>query len=260
ALQEGMDPESVRTLMAGYYAAMREAVDAHAGKVVKFVGDGVMAVFGVPDVAEDDALRAVRAAAAMQSAFQPIAAAVAAQQGAALALRVGVNTGEVVVDADDADVVGDAVNVAARLESAASPGEVLVGEETWRLTRHTAAFDAVPALTLKGRAAAVTAHRLIGLNVDVDVGASDAGAPFVGRGEELATLRALFDDVVEQRRPRLATVIGSPGVGKSRLVQELRDELSDRALTVRGRCDEHAGAAFAPVAQLLEGLGDLNDI
>ncbi|MBV8979560.1 MAG: AAA family ATPase [Acidimicrobiia bacterium] len=251
AMQEHMDPESVRALMGRYYAAMREAVERHDGKVVKFVGDGVMAVFGVPEVAEDDALRGLRSAVAMQEAFAPFAA----EHG--LALRVGVNTGEVVVDTDDADVVGDAVNVAARLEAAAAPGEILVGEDTWRLTRYAAAFDAVTALTLKGRATAVAAHRLLNLEA---VGIDAHAQPFVGRNDELATLRELFDDVVERRRPRLATVIGSPGVGKSRLVQELRDQLADRAVTVRGRCDQNGAATFAPVAQLLEGLAVLDDV
>src|SRR5438067_1718248 len=161
-LQERMDPESVRALMDRYYAAMREAVEAHGGKVVKFVGDGAMAVFGVPEVAEDDALRAVRAAVDMQTAFEPLAGE------HDLALRVGVNTGEVVVDADDADVVGDAVNVAARLEGAAGPGEVVVGEDTWRLTRHAARFQAPTALALKGRAEAVAAHRLVALDEEAD--------------------------------------------------------------------------------------------
>src|SRR5581483_2590582 len=256
ALQEGMDPESVRTLMAGYYAAMREAVDAHAGKVVKFVGDGVMAVFGVPDVAEDDALRAVRAAAAMQSAFQPIAAAVAAQQGAALALRVGVNTGEVVVDADDADVVGDAVNVASRLESAAAGGDVLVGDETWRLTRQAARFEPVPALTVKGRAETVAAHRLVELTDVADVGA----APFVGRTTELSVLHGLFDTVTASGSPRLATVIGSPGVGKSRLVGELHNALGERANTLVGRVFQTGGTTFAPIIDLLRDLGDVDEL
>src|SRR4051794_8577686 len=174
-LQERMDPELVRALMGRYYASMRQAVEAHGGKVVKFVGDGAMAVFGVPEVAEDDALRAVRAAVDMQTAFEPLAGE------HDLALRVGVNTGEVVVDADDADVVGDAVNVAARLEGAAGPGEVVVGEDTWRLTRHAARFQAPTALALKGRAEAVAAHRLLGFVDDTDT----TTAPFVGRIEEL---------------------------------------------------------------------------
>src|SRR4051794_19451758 len=249
-LQERMDPESVRALMGRYYAAMREAVDAHGGKIVKFVGDGAMAVFGVPEVAEDDALRALRAAVDMQIAFETLA------HEHDLALRVGVNTGEVVVDADDADVVGDAVNVASRLEGAAGPGEIVVGEETWRLTRHAARFDAPTALILKGRTEAVAAHRLLGIDEEAEA----APSPFVGRVEELQTLRGLFDETVDHRQPRLATVIGSPGVGKSRLVHQLRTVLGDSALTVRGRCDQHGGATFPPLPHPREGSRSLPDL
>ena len=254
ALQERMDPESVRGLMARYYAVMSEAVEAFDGRVVKFVGDGVMAVFGIPGVAEDDALRSLTAAAAMQEAFSPIADDLGARYGTRLGLRIGVNTGEVVVDSDDADIVGDVVNVAARLQTAAAPGDVVVGNDTWRVTRHAAQFEPLAPLELRGRAELVDAHRL----VSIVPAAEHAAAPFVGRGAELATLQCLFDDVVAQHEPALATVIGSPGVGKSRLLEELCVSIGERARVLRGRCDPAVRATFAPVAELLHGLGPLD--
>src|SRR5205814_495972 len=129
SFQEALDPESVRRMMDRFNRVLRAAVDAHAGTFVKFTGDGLMAAFGVPAVAEDDAWRAVQTAAAMQAAFRDL------QWGGEISLRVGVNTGEVIVAEGDADVVGDVVNVAARLEAEAGAGGVLVGEETWRRTR-----------------------------------------------------------------------------------------------------------------------------
>jgi class 3 adenylate cyclase/tetratricopeptide (TPR) repeat protein len=251
-LQERMDPERVRSLMDRYYAEMRYVVEAHGGKVVKFVGDGIMAVFGVPEVAEHDALWAVRAAAAMHHAFEPLATDVRTIDDADISLRVGVNTGEVIVDADDTDVVGDAVNVAARLEQTAGSGEVLVGAETWRLTRHMASYAEAGALTVRGRMQPVPAQRLVAV-AEADLGDSAAG-PFVGRASELRSLRTLFDDVVEHQRARLATVIGSPGVGKSRLVRELGTRLGDEAIVLSGVCAPAGASTFAPVADLIAGL------
>ena len=173
--QESIDPESVRRMMDHFYAALREAVERHSGVVVKHIGDGVMAAFGVDAIAEDDAWRAVEAAAAMQEAFCGLG------WDTKLALRVGVNTGEVIVSEGERDVVGDAVNVAARLESSADAGEVLVGAETWRLTRHLAVFEAVPPLTLRGKSEPVPAYRLLSARAPL----LDAAAPFVGRVGEL---------------------------------------------------------------------------
>src|SRR5262245_9944526 len=154
ALHERLDAESVRSLMGRYYGALHAAVEAHGGTVVKLLGDGVMAAFGLPHVAEDDAMRAVRAALAMQQAFR----ALAREQTAAVGptgLRVAVNTGEVVVDAATNDLVGDPVNVAARLQDAAQDGDVVIGEATQRLVRALVTLAPLGPVALRGRAETV---------------------------------------------------------------------------------------------------------
>ncbi len=147
ALGERLDPEKLRTVMADYFAVARAAIERHGGTVEKFIGDAVMAVFGVPTVREDDALRAVRAALELRD-------------GAALDLRIGVNTGEVVTGTGETLVTGDAVNVAARLEQAAGPGEVLLGESTYQLVRDAVEAELVPPIEAKGKSEPVTAYWL----------------------------------------------------------------------------------------------------
>lgn len=248
ALQERMDPESVRALMGRCYSVLRECVERHGGRVVKFVGDGAMAVFGVPDVAEDDAARGVAAGAELVAAIEELSR----HEGAPLGLRVGINTGVVVVDEDDLDVVGDVVNVAARLEGAAAPGTVLVSDATWRLTRDSARFGSAELVPIRGRAEPVVAHPLVA----VGPGAVDEVAPtrFVGRRAELALLSSALDSAVDERVLRMVTVIGSPGVGKTRLGRELEARASDRAAVVRAGCIAEGGSAVAPIAELLDGV------
>ncbi len=242
-----MDPESVHAVMDQYYAMVREIVDEHRGRVVKFIGDGVMAVFGVPDTSEDDSLRALDAALAMHEEFEDLAFEVARDRDAVISLRVGVNTGEVIVSAGDDDVVGDAVNLAARLEHAATPGTVLVGEETWRLTRGVAVFEAVPPLAVAGKANLVNAYRLL----SVEEAAPDPRTEFVGRSDELETLAAVFDDVAASGTARLAVVLGSPGVGKTRLASELQRSLGGRATALFARCAQEGAATLAPIADVV---------
>ncbi len=251
ALGERMDPESVRTLMAPVYAAMRNEVEARGGVVAKFVGDGVMAVFGVPDVREDDAMRALDAAFGMRQTIDRLSQ----DLPSALSLKVGVNTGEVVIGAGDEDIVGDCVNVAARLEGACAPGEILVGEETWRLTRASAAYEPVAPLSLKGKAQPVPAYRLVSLERTQEAGTST----FVGRDGELGGLLEAFEEAVRTNASRLVTIVGSPGLGKTRLTRELGLALSERALVVETRCDPASGATFAPVADALRSAADIDD-
>ncbi len=249
ALGERMDPESFRAIMTPVYASMRNEVEAHGGVVTKFVGDGVMAAFGVPDIREDDAMRAVGAAVAMQQAI----ARLSLDLPVGLSLKVGVNTGEVVVGVGDEDIVGDCVNVASRLEGAAAPGEVLVGEETWRLTRGSATYEPVAPLSLKGKAQPVPAYRLVSLERTQEA----AAASFVGRSIELTRLRDAFDEAVAARSSRLVTIIGSPGLGKTRLARELVSSLADRAIVVETRCDAAGSATFDPVADALRTAADI---
>src|SRR5229473_807712 len=148
ALGETLDPERLRALLARYFERMKTIVERHGGTVEKFVGDAVMAVFGVPLLHEDDALRALRAAVEMREAFP----------GLGLQARIGVTTGEVVTGTEERLATGDAVNVAARLEQVAQPGEILIGDVTYRLTRDAVEVEALEPLQLKGKAEPVEAH------------------------------------------------------------------------------------------------------
>jgi class 3 adenylate cyclase len=191
ALHERLDPESVSRLMDRYYRAVRVPVETHGGTVVQLLGDGVMCAFGVPRVAEDDAIRAVRAAVAMQRAFRDFAAAEREAAGA-LGLRVAVNTGEVVVSDEHAAGIGDPLNVAARLQQEARDGDVLIGEATQRLVRGVVTLAPVGTFALKGRAEPVAAFRVVSL--ERPAGAAAIG--FVGRDDELRRVRAVYDAAV----------------------------------------------------------------
>src|SRR3954468_5472739 len=151
ALGEQLDPESLRHVMARYFEAMRAAIERHGGTVEKFIGDAVMAVFGVPVVHEDDALRAARAAIDMRAALARLNEELERDYGTRLEARIGVNTGEVVAGTEERLATGDAVNVAARLEQAAAPGEILLGPETMRLLRGAVTAEELEPLALKGK-------------------------------------------------------------------------------------------------------------
>jgi class 3 adenylate cyclase len=179
ALGESTDPEALRAVLARYFERMKGIVESHGGTVEKFIGDAVMAVFGVPQVHEDDALRAVRAAVEMREALPELG----------VQARIGVDTGEVVTGTEERLATGDTVNVAARLEQAASPGEVLIGDETMRLVRAAVEAEAVEPLELKGKSEPVPAFRL--LEVSGELGRRH-GAPLVGRERELRALREAF--------------------------------------------------------------------
>ena len=248
-LHERLDPESVNAFMERYYQAMRGAVEAHRGTVVKFLGDGVMAAFGVPRVAEDDAMRAVRAAVAMQEAFRQLAGEQSARVGE-IGLRVALNTGEVVVSSDNTDVVGDPVNVAARLQQEAHNGDVVLGESTHRLVAALVTLAPLGSVTLKGRAEAVKAYRVESLERPVGT----ATAAFVGRDDELGRIAAVYDAAIATPAARLAVLLGSPGLGKSRMIEEFARRLGDVATVLIAQCDAAGGATFAPLAETLREL------
>jgi predicted ATPase/class 3 adenylate cyclase len=240
ALGEQLDPEPLRTLLSRYFERMRSIVEAHGGTVEKFIGDAVMAVFGVPVLHEDDALRAVRAAAEMRDALPELGV-----QG-----RIGVMTGEVVTGTEERLATGDAVNVAARLEQAAEPSEVLIGEETLRLVRAHVEVETVEPLTLKGKAEPVAAYRLLSVARDV---MRAFGTPMVGRERQQRTLADAFAAAVADRACHLVTVLGPAGVGKSRLVAEFLTGLETRV--VRGRCLSYGeGITYWPVVEVLKQL------
>src|SRR3990170_5240050 len=208
ALGESTDPEALRARMRRYFEDLRAIIERHGGTVEKFVGDAVMAVFGIPVSHEDDALRAVRAASEMRAAIS--------EHG--LEARIGVNTGEVVVGGEGETLVtGDAVNVAARLEQAAGSGEILIGPETRLLVRDAVRVEPVEPLSLKGKSAPVEAYRLLGVISDAAPLARHLETPLVGRESERDRLWRDFEDAVAKRTCRLFTLLGPAGIGKSRL-------------------------------------------
>src|SRR5437870_6139338 len=225
SLGERLDPETVRRLMSRYFDAMQVTIERHGGTVEKFIGDAIMAVFGLPTLHEDDALRAVRAAVEMQTALAQLNEELERDHGFRIATRTGVNTGEVIAgDAGAAQklATGDAVNVAARLEQAAGAGGIVIGAETHRLVAEAVQAEPLEPLALAGKSAAVAAWRITGLREDAPAFTRPIAAPFVGRADELATLRGVFDQAVVHRACALATIVGPPGIGKSRLAGELR--------------------------------------
>lgn len=254
---ERVDPETSRAVMAQYHAILQEVIDAHRGTVAKFMGDGMMALFGVPDIAEDDAVRAVRAGIDAQRRFESFAAEIAQRYGETLRLRVGVNTGEVVIAESDADLIGDALNVAARLEKACTPGRVLVGEETWRLTRNEVGFESLGEVTVAGRVQPVAIYEV----ASAAAANAENVAPFVGRVNEMQRLRAEFDRATAQLLAQLVTVLGSPGVGKTRLSREfaalVAHERDARSFEIR--CDRAGDETFAPIAQMIREAAALDD-
>jgi class 3 adenylate cyclase/tetratricopeptide (TPR) repeat protein len=243
AMTESTDPEAMRALLARYFERMKGILESHGASVEKFIGDAVMAVFGVPQVHEDDALRACRAAIEMRDALPELG----------LQARIGLDTGEVVTGTEERLATGDVVNVAARLEQAAQPGAILIGEETLRLVRDAVATGEVEPLGLKGKAEPVAAHRLLDVH---DAPERVHESVFVGRSLELDMLRQSWERVLSEERCELVTVTGAAGVGKSRLVAELISSIDARA--VRGRCLSYGeGITYFPVVDVVKQLDAL---
>ena len=263
AMGERVDAESVRDLMFRYFHEMRSAIERHGGTVEKFIGDAVMAVFGVPEVHEDDAMRAVRAAAEMRDRLASLNEELERSFGTRVALRIGVNTGEVVTgdsSTRQALVTGDAVNLAARLEQAATPGEILLGESTYRLVRDGVAADPVDPFHVKGKSEPVQAYRLRLVIVDVPRRPRRVGTGMVGRREDLETLARIFAEVAEGLRFRAATIVGEPGVGKSRLAEEFVSDVAGRATVFAGRCLSYGeGITFWPLAEIVRDAAAIRD-
>ncbi|HET8527784.1 MAG TPA: adenylate/guanylate cyclase domain-containing protein [Gaiellaceae bacterium] len=243
ALGERVDPEALRGIMSRYFEVARTAIERHGGTVEKFIGDAVMAVFGVPVAHEDDALRAVRAAVELRDAVE-------------VDVRIGVNTGEVVTGGQDTLATGDAVNVAARLEQAAARGEVLVGHATYALVREAVDAELLPPLEVKGKSLPLTAYRI--RSIAREPGRRDA-APMIGRAGELELLARAYERSVRERACHLFTVLGTAGIGKSRLVAEFLRGLGG-ARVVYGRCLSYGeGITYWPVVSVLKELGGSPD-
>jgi class 3 adenylate cyclase/tetratricopeptide (TPR) repeat protein len=258
ALGERLDPEALRHVMARYFEETRDVLERHGGTVEKFIGDAVMAVFGIPTVHEDDALRAVRAAAEMRESLASLNAELEHERGVRLEIRTGVNTGEVVAgdpSQRQSFATGDAVNVAARLEQAAEPGEIVLGESTYRLVRDAVHAERVEPLALKGKAEVVAAWRLVGVLEGVPPFARRFDSPLVGRIDELAAMFSAFDQAVAQRSPALMTVLGEAGVGKSRLTSEFITAVEHRGTVLVGRCLSYGeGITYWPLVPMIERL------
>lgn len=259
SLGERLDAEAMREIMDRYFEEMRLTLERHGGTIEKFIGDAVVAVFGVPNLHENDSFRAVRAAFDMRLALHELSNALEQEAGVRLEARIGVNTGEVVAgdpSGGQTFVTGDCVNVAARLQQNASPGEILIGDATFRLVRGAVRVEALEPLMAKGKSAPVAAWRLLDVSQSAPPIARPSDAPMVGREVELAELRRWFDGATRERTYRLVTCIGPPGIGKSRLADEFVASIGDRARVLRGHCLEYGeGITYAPVAEVVRHLG-----
>jgi class 3 adenylate cyclase len=255
ALADSLDPEDVRAVQSELFDLVNREVERHGGVSEKFVGDAVLAVFGIPRAHEDDPERAVRAALAIRGAFPEFAARLAARHGSEVGLRIGVNTGEVIAGREAAArgelmVSGDVVNVAARLQQLASPGAVLVGTRTRLATQHAVAYGDRRELDAKGKTAPVEAWEATDVSA-VEAPRTGAGiVGLVGREHELELLRLTAARVEQEQTPHLVTIFGDAGVGKSRLVQEFTRGLTG-ARVVTGRCVPYGdGITYLPLAEV----------
>ena len=242
-LGEQLDPERLRVLLRDYFAAMAAVIEEWSGTVEKYIGDAILAVFGVPTAREDDAVRALHAATDMLARINSMNDEFEKRHGVRLAVRIGVNTGEVLAPSSARPggqflVSGDPVNVASRLEQAAEPGTVLVGERTYAAARHAFEFGEAAHLDIKGKSEPVVARRLGDRKAHEEPGVRFQ-APMVGRDRELGTLVGLLDAAIETEQPRLVVVSGSAGIGKSRLLREFVTASTERhedLVVLRGRC------------------------
>jgi class 3 adenylate cyclase len=249
SLGERLDPEALHELKERYFAAMAAEIIRHGGKIEKYIGDAIMAVFDLPVQHEDDALRAVRAAAGMRTALLALNKQLESSYGLRLDNRTGVNTGEVVANDDPAAdqklATGDTVNVAARLEQAAPTNEIYIGKTTWQLVQHAVEVEAVAPLTIKGKQEGVPAFRLVSVIASHHSAGRRRDTPLIGRDRELLTIRRLLRAVSETGTARLVTLVGDAGIGKSRLAQEVIGSGSARVL--HGRCLAYGeGITFWP--------------
>jgi class 3 adenylate cyclase/tetratricopeptide (TPR) repeat protein len=257
AVAERMDPEAVKTLVDGALRRLGQEVERFGGTVDKYIGDNVMAIFGAPVAHEDDAERAVRAGLGMQAAMADVNSGL--PDGVHFELRVGINTGDVLAGAVGSSytVVGDTVNVASRLQSAARPGSVTVGQRTMLATSQAVKYEELEPLALKGKAQPVPAWEAARLIAPHAVGraAPAREAPLVGRDHELATLESRFERVIREARPQLVTLVGEAGVGKSRLLREFERRLSadeSGAHLSTGRCLPYGGGVvYWALAEIL---------
>jgi class 3 adenylate cyclase/tetratricopeptide (TPR) repeat protein len=258
ALGEWLDPESLRGVMSRYFEEMRAVLEHHGGTVEKFIGDAVMAVFGVPVTHEDDALRAVRAADEMRVRLAKLNHDFERRHGMRLEMRIGVNTGEVVAGdpgSGQGIVTGDPVNLAKRLEQAAPPGSILIGKATYPLVKDAVKAGPLQSFPVKGKRDPVAPFRVEAVDRLAAGVARRFDRPFVARETELGVLEEAFDQAAAGSC-YLFTVLGPPGIGKSRLAAEFGRRIADRAHVLEGRCLPYGeGITFWPLREIVRKLG-----
>lgn len=251
-LASQLDPEAVHRILRLYFENISATIAHHGGTVQKFAGDAILAVFGIPVLHEDDALRAVRAAAEIRERLP----ALSEKAGIKLEFHIGVNTGLVHTDEDRSLAIGDAVNVASRLQHAAGAGEILIGPATMRLVARSVKVEPLDPLSLKGKAEPVEAFRLLEVTALAGGRWDRLEWSLVGREWELRRLRIIWEQAVAQRRCQHVTIVAPAGTGKSRLAQELLSELEGTATVLRGRCLHYGeGITFRPLREALTTLG-----
>jgi DNA-binding SARP family transcriptional activator len=258
-LAERLDPESMHALLDRFTDRCSDVIERHEGSVEGFVGDAVVGVFGQIEVHEDDALRAVRAALEIRDEGARLSAELERERGVEIALKVGVESGEVFVSAGArrrSFAAGDAFNVASRLEGEAGEGEILLGENVHELVRGSVSAEPLAPLALKGRDATVRAWRLVAIETDHPVRVAPEGSRFVDRGHELGQLADAFGRAQASGACHAVTVVGPPGIGKSRLTRELLDTLEGEATVAVGRCRSYGDTAgYGPLAEIVRELG-----
>jgi class 3 adenylate cyclase/tetratricopeptide (TPR) repeat protein len=256
-LGERLDPEELRQILSSFFSILAREIQRFGGTVDKYIGDAVMAVFGAPLAHEDDAERAINAAMAMQAAIEHLNDSLESRHGTRLALRIGINTGEVVAGLLSSDVqsaytvVGDAVNTAQRFEAAAEPGTILVGQGTRDLARRTFDFEQLPPLAMRGKADPQAAFRVIGVRIEPT---NRSELPLIARAEEMERLRVALT-AASRGEGGCIHLVGEAGIGKSRLVRELRSNLPPAIFQVVGRCVSfETGQPYALLSRLLHDI------
>ena len=253
-LGERLDPETLSHVLTDYFEGVRPVIERHGGTLAKFIGDAVMAVYGLTELHEDDALRAVRSAVEMRETLARLNEDFEERYGVILATRTGINTGTVAgkgLVPDRNFVAGDTANTAARLQQAAEPGEILLAESSYKLVRGSVEVELVASPQLKGKQTPLAAYRLVGV-ASIAEPLPRLDAPLVGRQDILAQLEWALERTVTEKSCRLISILGAPGIGKSRLVHEFIVRLAEQATVLRGRCLPYGeGITFWPLAAMI---------
>jgi class 3 adenylate cyclase/tetratricopeptide (TPR) repeat protein len=264
-LGDQRDIELSNLVLSRFYDEARRVIERYEGRVEKFIGDAVVGIFGVPSLHEDDALRTVRAAIELRAALVGLNGELERDHDVHVRIRTAVNTGTVVVTEPGAGgsqptVLGDAINVASRLQHEAEPDEILIGDATYRLVRDDVTAEPVQPLRLRGKRQPVTAWRLGSFEAATRHRSRRFAAPMVGRDDDLDAVRAFFERATSQRSCHLVMVLGEAGVGKTRLVEELERRIEQRAAVRRGRCRPYGeGITFEPIAEVIRSAAGVQE-